>query len=107
MYVPEIVISSIAILFFAYLNIKGTGFSGRLQFIFSIILIVGVAIMGIYTFSYADVPITNMKPFFAENQSMLKSIIVILAIAPWAYVGFDNVPQAAEEFNFSRKKHMD
>lgn len=103
-YVPEIVISSIAILFFAYLNIRGTGFSGRLQFIFSIVLIVGVAVMGIYTFSYADVPITNMKPFFAENQSILKSIIVILAIAPWAYVGFDNVPQAAEEFNFSPKK---
>lgn len=103
-YLPEIIISSIAILFFAYLNIKGSGFSGRLQFIFSVILIVGVAIMGVYTFAYADMPLSNMKPLFAENQSILKSIIVILAIAPWAYVGFDNVPQAAEEFNFSPKK---
>ena len=26
------------------------------------------------------------------------------AIAPWAYVGFDTIPQAAEEFKFSYKK---
>ena len=28
----------------------------------------------------------------------------IVAIAPWAYVGFDNSPQVAEEFNFPAKK---
>ena len=32
------------------------------------------------------------------------SILTVLAIAPWAFVGFDNVPQSAEEFNFSTKK---
>ncbi|MDF6354469.1 APC family permease, partial [Escherichia coli] len=26
------------------------------------------------------------------------------SIAPWAYVGFDNIPQTAEEFNFSPNK---
>lgn len=103
-FLPEIVISSIIILLFAYLNIKGTGTSGRLQYVFSIILIIGVVVMGIFTFLYADMPMNNMKPMFAENQSMLKSIIVILAVAPWAYVGFNNVPQAAEEFKFSPRK---
>mgnify|MGYP001507608831 FL=1 len=29
---------------------------------------------------------------------------MIVAIAPWAYVGFDNIPQTAEEFNFSPNK---
>src|SRR5699024_2497212 len=32
------------------------------------------------------------------------AIISIVAIAPWAYVGFDAVPQAAEEFDFPAKK---
>ncbi len=32
------------------------------------------------------------------------SIILIVAIAPWMYVGFDNIPQAAEEFKFSPDK---
>ena len=29
---------------------------------------------------------------------------MIVSIAPWAYVGFDNIPQTAEEFNFSPNK---
>lgn len=103
-FLPEIIISSAIILFFAYFNVKGSGLSGKLQFVFSIILIAGVAVMGIYTFLYADFPIVNMQPFFAEDKSIYISILVILAVAPWAYVGFDNVPQAAEEFKFSPKK---
>src|SRR5699024_3429277 len=43
-------------------------------------------------------------PLFPSNTTSFAAIISIVAIAPWAYVGFDNVPQAAEEFNFSSKK---
>ncbi len=32
------------------------------------------------------------------------SIVVIVSVAPWAYVGFDNIPQTAEEFNFAPNK---
>lgn len=103
-FLPEVVISSIVILLFAYLNIRGTGISGGIQYIFSIILIISVLVIGLLTFQYADLPLSNMKPMFNENQSILKSIMVILAIAPWAYVGFNNVPQAAEEFNFPARK---
>ncbi len=35
---------------------------------------------------------------------ILLAILATFAIAPWAYVGFDAIPQAAEEFNFSFKK---
>jgi amino acid transporter len=34
----------------------------------------------------------------------MAAIIAVVAIAPWAFVGFDSIPQAAEEFNFSPKK---
>ena len=32
------------------------------------------------------------------------AILATFAIAPWAFVGFDTIPQAAEEFKFSYKK---
>ena len=35
---------------------------------------------------------------------IMSAILATFAIAPWAYVGFDAIPQAAEEFNFSFKK---
>lgn len=103
-YLPEVIISSLLIILFAFLNSVGTSISGRLQFYFVILLIGGVVILGLLTFGMADAPLENMKPVFKEKQSIVASILMILAIAPWAYVGFDNVPQAAEEFEFSPRK---
>lgn len=103
-YLPEVIISSVIILLFAFINSTGSSVSGRMQFYFSILLVAGVVILGLLTFGIADQPLDNMKPIFKSDQSILVSILVILAIAPWAYVGFDNVPQAAEEFDFSPKK---
>ena len=40
------------------------------------------------------------------TQGGLSAILATFAIAPWAFVGFDTIPQAAEEFNFSNKKVM-
>jgi amino acid transporter len=40
------------------------------------------------------------------TRGVLSAILATFAIAPWAYVGFDTIPQAAEEYNFSYKKVM-
>ena len=37
-------------------------------------------------------------------QGKFAAILATFAIAPWAFVGFDTIPQAAEEFKFSYKK---
>ena len=47
----------------------------------------------------------NMGEFaHTGTKGILSAILATFAIAPWAYVGFDTIPQAAEEFNFSFKK---
>lgn len=38
------------------------------------------------------------------NINVLSSILATFVIAPWVFVGFDTIPQAAEEFKFSYKK---
>ena len=103
-YLPEVIISSLIIILFAFINTTGSSVSGRMQFYFSVSLIAGVVILGLLTFGIADHPLENMRPLFKGDQPIFVSILVILAIAPWAYVGFDNVPQAAEEFDFSPRK---
>ena len=40
------------------------------------------------------------------TKGILSAILATFAIAPWAFVGFDTIPQAAEEFKFSYKKVM-
>lgn len=41
-----------------------------------------------------------------DSSGIVAAILATFAIAPWAFVGFDTIPQAAEEFKFSYKKVM-
>ncbi|TFB24492.1 APC family permease [Filobacillus milosensis] len=106
-YFTEVIVVALLVGFFTFLNIKGSGLSGRMQFFFVCVLILGVfTLTGLMTVNEAT-SFSNMSPAFSpEAASPLAAILTILAIAPFAYVGFDNVPQAAEEFNFSSKKAL-
>ncbi|PAV30752.1 amino acid permease [Virgibacillus profundi] len=103
-YFTEILIASFVLILFTYFNIKGTGFSGSIQFIFCMVMIASIIILTFLVGMSPGSGLENMKPLFNPESTTFASIIAIVAIAPWAYVGFDNVPQAAEEFNFSSKK---
>lgn len=103
-YGMEIIIASLGLVIFGYLNIKGTGLSGSIQFIFALIMVIGVIAL---TFSVGIQPsagFTNIQPLFPTNTTAFAAVISIVAIAPWAFVGFDTVPQVAEEFNFPASK---
>lgn len=103
-YFTEVIIATIALVLFSYLNVKGTGLTGSIQFIFCIIMLLAVVLLTVLVSASPMAGLENIKPLFNPGISSYAAIISIVAIAPWAYVGFDNVPQAAEEFNFSSKK---
>lgn len=103
-YLTEVIIASATLGIFGYFNIKGTGLSGRMQFIFCSIMIVSVVAITFLVGAQPGSGLSNVAPLFPAETSAFAAIISIVAIAPWAYVGFDNVPQAAEEFHFSSKK---
>ncbi|WP_066383824.1 APC family permease [Neobacillus mesonae] len=103
-YLGEVLIASIAIILFAYFNVKGSSLSGQIQFIFCVILVAGVLLLTISMLLNPNTSLDNLKPLMKPGIPAITGILAILAIAPWAYVGFDNVPQAAEEFNFPPKK---
>ncbi|MFD2639015.1 APC family permease [Piscibacillus salipiscarius] len=105
-YFTEIIIVTLLVAFFTYLNIKGSGLSGRMQFIFVMILILGVFSLTGFMTTNSGASFSNMNPVFSPEVSPLAAILTIVAIAPFAYVGFDNVPQAAEEFKFSARKAL-
>ncbi|MCA0984691.1 APC family permease [Halobacillus yeomjeoni] len=100
----QIAIASIALILFAFLNIRGASFSGRTQFVFSLILIAGITLLALGAIFTEGPSVQNITPAFKPDQAAIASILSILALAPFAYVGFDNIPQAAEEFKFEPKK---
>lgn len=105
-YAPEVVISSVFLCLFAYLNVKNTAFSGKVQFIAVLLLLFAVAII----FTGTGINFLNNPSSLVfnppENVSFWTACFTIVAFAPWAYVGFDSIPQIAGEFKFSAQKIM-
>lgn len=103
-YGMEIIIASVALAVFGFLNIKGTGISGRTQFIFAMVMVVSVFILTMLIGMEPTAGLKHIQPYYPSDTTAFAAIISIVAIAPWAYVGVDAVPQAAEEFNFPASK---
>lgn len=108
----EVLLSLSVLGFISWLSIRGIRKSGVVQTIMAISL--GTAFL-IITISALFSPIThwsNLAPFWGPSadvgsicsKSAMNGILAIVAVAPWAYVGFETIPQAAEEFNFSLGK---
>lgn len=103
-YGMEIIIATLALVVFGYLNVKGTGLSGQMQFFFAMVMVVAVVVLTTVVGFQPGAGLTNIQPYFPSDKTTFAAIISIVAIAPWAFVGFDAVPQAAEEFDFPAKK---
>lgn len=103
-YIVQILIVSAVLLLFAWLNIRGSGVSGQIQFIFCVALLGAAILLTIGMIMAPSTSFTNLTPVFKPGVGMWSAVIAMVAIAPWAYIGFDTVPQAAEEFDFSPRK---
>lgn len=103
-YLGEVVIATVALLVFAILNVRGSGNSARLQFYMCILMIGAVAVILFGVLASPQGEIANIEPLFKPGTSALAGTLAIVAIAPWAFIGFDNIPQTAEEFSFSPSK---
>ncbi len=125
-YMGEMLLAMAVLLLFGYLNIIGVKKAGFVQTVLSTLLVVCVFTLAIAAIISAKAKGINMKPVWGFDKAaamaagattegldpfahrgtagVLSAILATFAIAPWAYVGFDAIPQAAEEFNFSFKK---
>ncbi|MCU5746863.1 APC family permease [Staphylococcus sp. SQ8-PEA] len=103
-YITEIIIASVLLIIFMFIAIFGASVSGSLQYYFCVALVVTVILLFVGSFFSNNFSLENLKPIANTHKGWFWSIISIVAISPWAYVGFDNIPQTAEEFSFSPKK---
>ena len=103
-YITEIVIATVLLLVFMFIAIRGASVSGTLQYYFCVAMVIVVVLMFVGSFFGNNFSLSNLQPLVSKELGWFNSIIMIVAIAPWAYVGFDNIPQTAEEFNFSPNK---
>ena len=103
-YITEILIASLLLIVFMFIAIKGTSVSGSLQFYFCVAMVITILLLFFGSFFGNNFSLENLQPLANKEKGWLTSIVMIVAVAPWAYVGFDNIPQTAEEFDFSPNK---
>lgn len=125
-YMGEMLLAMFILILFGYLNIIGVQKAAFVQTFLSSLLVVCVFTLFIAGLVSSKAKGINMQPIWGFDKAaaiqanatmeeisqyahrgtagILGAILATFAIAPWAYVGFDAIPQAAEEFNFSFKK---
>ena len=132
-YIGEILLASGILILFGFLNIIGVKKAGIVQTILASLLVLCVFTLFIAALISAKAKNINLSPVWGFDKDALaeatkksidadvtalakdtyahkgtsgimSAILATFAIAPWAYVGFDAIPQAAEEFKFSFKK---
>ena len=103
-YLGYIIASLLILTVFFLVNYFGVKTMGRVKSAMSLTLVVGGLLYIVLCLSRGDIANTwNPSPWSIENGAV-GGIITWLAIAPWAYVGFDTVPQAIEEAKVDPRK---
>ncbi len=101
-YAGEVVLASAAIIIMAMINIRGIKQAAWMQTAIALTLVGCILIVTFLVFYISDW--SNLAPGFPDGRRWWKGVFSIVAMAPWAFIGFDCIPQSAEEYNFSHKK---
>lgn len=102
-YAGEVVVASFFIILMAIINIHGIKQAAWIQTAIALTLVGGILIVTALVFATGP-DMENMSPAFPDGRRWWKGVFSIVAMAPWAFIGFDCIPQSAEEYNFSHKR---
>lgn len=127
-YLGEILLAMAILVLFADFNMRGVKRAGIVQTALTGMLILSVATLTVAALLSSKTSTANMHPLWGFHKAeavaayaggsysgidefarsgpagVTSAILATFAIAPWAFVGFDTIPQVAEEFKFSYKK---
>ena len=76
------------------------------QLAMALLLCGGVLLCAIAVFRGLDGGFASISPAFAPGRSRLIGIFTIIAMGPWAFIGFESISHSAQEFRFPVKKAL-
>lgn len=102
-YLSEVIIASLIILVFTYINKRGLKLSSRIQNIMILLMVVNIMLVFIFMFINTDHSL--VKNTYIVNYKMnMVEIAKVFAIVPFLFVGFDVIPQIVTDLNFEPSK---
>jgi amino acid transporter len=76
------------------INVIGIEFAARVQMVITVLILLAGAVLGLSALGAGDS--ANMEPLFVDGS---RGVIGVLVIVPLLMVGFDVIPQSAEEID--------
>ena len=101
-YAGEILLSIVVLLLVGGVFLCGKRLAVRVQTFFALVLVFGIAACVAAVMMKHEVGMAGFAPAFADGKPPALQVFAIVALAPWAFVGFESVSHSAEEFAFPR-----
>jgi amino acid transporter len=101
-YFGEVLLSAAALLLVGGVFLCGKRIAARLQTAFAFVLCAGIAVCVAAALANHQGGVAGFAPAFADGKPPVLQILAVVALAPWAFVGFESVSHSAEEFAFPR-----
>lgn len=104
-YLGEVLLSVSAIVICGLVCMRGGHLASGVQILMACILICGVLVgVGGAVSKEGFSGVFHIQPSFMPGRNPAGSVFAIVALAPWAFVGFESISHSTEEFKFSPKK---
>lgn len=102
-YISEILIASLIILVFAYVNMKGLKVSSKVQNTMILLMVINIIIVFGFMFARTDHRLI-MDTYIRNYHFNISQVARVFAIVPFLFVGFDVIPQVSTDLNFEPGK---
>lgn len=102
-YLGELIIAIIVAVIFAVVNLRGMNTTKWAQNAIVLVLLGSFLIVLSMTL-IKGVDYSNFAPAFPDGVPPISAILAIACMCPFLFMGYDVIPQAAEEYKFSSKQ---
>jgi signal transduction histidine kinase/DNA-binding response OmpR family regulator/L-asparagine transporter-like permease len=105
-YLGEVAFSIAVVLAVGAISIAGKRLAARTNFVLAALLVLGVAACFVKTLAHSGGNIAAMVPAFSPLKGASPAIQVmrVLAMIPWAFVGFEAISNSSAEFSFRPRR---
>jgi len=103
-YAGEVLITMAIILVTGLMCMKRERETVKFSTLLSLIFTVGIVSVSVIVGGlHLSEPNFTIEPKFVPGSTAFSQILAVALIAPWAFIGFENISHSCREFNFDRK----
>lgn len=103
-YFGEAALGAVAIVLAGLLCGRSTRATAWVVTVLAIGMVAGIVVIVAMLLAKPDVTFQSLEPLYSPHHKPLAGMMIVLALVPWAYIGFESVTQVSAECHFPAEK---